>query len=145
MIKRLLILCILQCVVLCFSQSIRPIAQNISEFHTQKKIFEKFEVFTLNTSSDKLIEYKRAATDISVLNLDSRELKKLVYEKPEYLEVSFPFEGKVITVELYKNEIFTSDFKVTTSKGETADYIPGAYYRGIVKGNNQSVAAFSFF
>jgi hypothetical protein len=145
MIKRLFLLCIFHYAVLGFSQNIRAVARNISEFHTQKKNFEKFDLFTLNTGSDKLIEYKRAATDISVLNLDLRPLKRLVYEKPEYLEISFPFDGKMITVELYKNQIFTGDFKVTTSKGELADYTPGAYYQGIVKGDSHSVAAFSFF
>lgn len=145
MIKRFIILCILQLAVFGFSQGIRPVAQKISEFHAQKKNFEKFEVFTLNTASDRLAEYKRSATDISVLNLDVKQLKKLVYEKPEYLEISFPFDGKLITVELYKNQILTSDFKVTTGKGEIANYTPGAYYQGIVKGNHQSVAAFSFF
>ncbi|OPG99275.1 hypothetical protein B2I21_06085, partial [Chryseobacterium mucoviscidosis] len=81
----------------------------------------------------------------SVLNIDSKQLKKLVHEKPEYLEISFPFNEKLITLELYKNQIFTNDFKVTTNKGEIVDYTPGAYYQGIVKGDNQSVVAFSFF
>lgn len=145
MIKKLLAICILQCAVLGFSQSLRPVAAKVSEYHSQKKTFEKYDLFTLNNNSEKLTEYKRAATDISVLNIDGRQLKKLVHDKPEFLEVSFPFDGKQITMELYKNEIFTKDFKVTTSKGEIVDYTPGVYYQGIVKGDNQSVVAFSFF
>ncbi|GAA5101504.1 M12 family metallo-peptidase [Chryseobacterium ginsengisoli] len=123
----------------------KPVAQKVSEYHAQKKNFEKYDLFTVNKTSEKLAEYKRAATDISVLNIDSKQLKKLVYEKPEYLEVSFPFDGKIITMELYKNQIFTNDFKVTTNKGEIVNYTPGAYYQGIVKGDNQSIVAFSFF
>lgn len=145
MIKKLLTLCILQCAVFGFSQSMKPVAQKVSEYHAQKKNFEKYDLFTVNKTSEKLAEYKRAATDISVLNIDSKQLKKLVYEKPEYLEVSFPFDGKIITMELYKNQIFTNDFKVTTNKGEIVNYTPGAYYQGIVKGDNQSIVAFSFF
>jgi hypothetical protein len=145
MIKKILLLCILQFAVLGFSQNLRPVAQKVSEYHTQKKNFDKFDIFTGNKPSDKLPEYKRAATDISVIQIDARQLKKLVYEKPDYIEVSFPFDGKQIIMELYKNEIFTSDFKVTTNKGEIVNYIPGAYYRGIVKGDYQSVVAFSFF
>jgi hypothetical protein len=34
---------------------------------------------------------------------------------------------------------------VVTNKGEILKYNPGAYYIGIVKGNNTSIAAFSFF
>ncbi|GEN74698.1 M12 family metallo-peptidase [Chryseobacterium hagamense] len=145
MVKRLFLLCIFHYAVLGFSQNIRAVARNIAEFHTQKKNFEKFEVLSLNTDSDQLAEYKKSATDISVLNLDSRQLRKLVYEKPDYLEISFPFDGRIMTVELYKNQIFTKDFKITTSKGEIAEYTPGAYYQGIVKDDSLSVAAFSFF
>jgi hypothetical protein len=145
MIKKLLTLCILQCAVFGFSQNMKPVAQKVSEYHAQKKNFEKYDLFTVNKTSEKLAEYKRAATDISVINVDAKQLKKLVYEKPEYLEISFPFDGKQITLELYKNQIFTNDFKVTTNKGEIVNYTPGAYYQGIVKGDNESIVAFSFF
>lgn len=145
MIKKILIFCILQFAVLGFSQDLKPVARKVSEFHTQNKSFEKYDLFTVNKSSEKLSEYKRAATDISVLNIDNKQLKKLVYEKPDYLEVSFPFDGKQITMELYKNNIFTNEFKVVTSKGEIVNYTPGVYYQGIVKGDSKSVAAFSFF
>ncbi|MCJ8154039.1 M12 family metallo-peptidase [Chryseobacterium sp. SSA4.19] len=145
MIKKILLLCFLQCLVSGFSQNMKPVAQQVSEYHNQRKNFEKYNLFTINNSSDKLSEYKRAATDISIIQIDSKQLKKLVYEKPDYLEVSFPFDGQQITMELYKKEIFTNDFKVTTNKGEMVNYTPGAYYRGIVKGNYQSIAAFSFF
>lgn len=145
MIKKLLILSILQCGIFGFAQNMRPIAQKVSEFHTQKKNFEKYDVFEVNKTSEKLAEYKRAATDITVINVDSKQLKKIVHDKPEFLEISFPFDGKEITLELYKNQIFTNDFKVTTNKGEIVNYTPGAYYQGIVKGDNQSVVAFSFF
>lgn len=145
MIKKLLTICILQCAVLGFSQTLRPVAAKVSEYHAQKKAFEKYDLFTLSNNSDKLAEYKRAATDISVLSIDDKRLKKLVHDQPEFLEVSFPFNGKQITMELYKNEIFTREFKVTTNKGEIVNYTPGVYYQGIVKGDNQSVVAFSFF
>lgn len=145
MIKRLLIFCILQCAFFGFSQGIKPVAQKISEYHNQKKNFQQYDLFTVNKTSEKLAEYKRSATDISVLNIDTKQLKKLVHEKPDYLEISFPFDGKQIIIELYKNDIFTNEFKVRTSKGEIVNYTPGAYYQGIVKGDNRSVAAFSFF
>lgn len=145
MIKKLLLLSILQCSIFGFAQNMRPVAQKVSEYHTQKKNFEKYDLFTVNKNSEKLPEYKRAATDITVITVDAKQLKKIAHDKPEYLEVSFPFDGKLITLELYKNRIFTNDFKVTTNKGEIVDYNPGAYYQGIVKGENESIVAFSFF
>jgi hypothetical protein len=145
MVKKLLFLSILQFSLFGFAQNMKPVAQKVSEYHAQKKNFEKYDLFQVNKTSEKLAEYKRAATDITVINVDTKQLKKLVHDKPEFLEVSFPFDGKQITLELYKNQIFTNDFKVTTSKGEIVNYTPGAYYQGIVKGDNQSIVAFSFF
>lgn len=146
MTRKILLLCLLQCFVLGFSQKLRPVAQKISDYHAKKNTFQKYDLFDVNKTTQKLAEYKRAATDITVMNVKSAQLKRLVAEKPDYLEISFPFEGdKQITVELYKNQIFTNDFKVVTNKGEIVNYTPGAYYIGIVKGDDTSIAAFSFF
>jgi hypothetical protein len=60
------------------------------------------------------------------------------------MELSFPFENGEMTVELVKNNILTTDFQVETDKGTKA-YTPGVYYQGIIKGDNTSVVAFSFF
>lgn len=145
MIKKILFFCILQCSLCVFSQNLRPVAQKISEYHNQKKHFQNYDLFEVNSDPGKLSEYKKSATDITVIRVKSKELKKLLYDKPETLEISFPFDGKLVTVELYKSEIFTRDFKVTTDKGEIVNYTPGVYYQGILKGDDRSVAAFSFF
>ncbi len=145
MIKKILLLCILQCSMLGISQNLRPVAQKVSEYHNPGKAFQRYELFELNSQSEKLSEYRKSATDITVIRVKPKELKRIVSDKPETVEISFPFDGKLLTVELYKNQIFTKDFKVTTDKGEIVNYNPGVYYQGIVKGDNRSVAAFSFF
>lgn len=132
--------------MLGFSQNLRPIAQKISEYHIQNKDFKRYTLFEVNTTSNKAIEYKRAATDITVLSLNVGELQQIIKDKPQVIEISFPFQGnKNVTVELYKNQILTNDFKVNTNKGEITNYTPGVYYQGIVKGDDSSVVAFSFF
>ncbi|WP_312303085.1 T9SS type A sorting domain-containing protein [Chryseobacterium sp.] len=144
--KKILLLCFLQCCILSFSQKLRPVAQKVSDYHTGKTEIKKYDLFEVNQASDKLTEYRRAATDITVISLKTAELKRLITEKPEFIEISFPFNGnQQITVEMYKNQIFTNNFKVVTNKGKTVNYTPGVYYQGIVKGNNSSVVAFSFF
>ncbi|EJL67520.1 T9SS type A sorting domain-containing protein [Chryseobacterium populi] len=146
MIKKILLLCILQCFFIGFSQHLKPIPQKISEYHDQGESFVRYDLFEINKASGKMAVYKRAATDITVLNINQTELKKIIKDQPHLIEISFPFDGnKQITVELYKNQIFTNDFKVTTSKGQIVQYTPGVYYQGIVKGDQNSVVAFSFF
>lgn len=144
--KKILLLFILQCSVFCFSQTLKPIAHKISEYHKDRIPVRSYDLFELNTTSNKLSEYRKAATDLTAISLKSTELKRLISEKPEFIEISFPFEGgQSVTVELYRNQILTNDFKVVTGKGNTVNYTPGIYYQGIVKGDNSSVAAFSFF
>lgn len=146
MIKKILLFSISLCFILNFAQNLKPVSQKISEYHKQGKHFEKYDLFNINRTSPKMEEYKRAATDITAMTIHSVNLKKLVRDKPESIEISFPFEGdKKLTVELYKHQIFTDNFKVTTNTGEIVPYNPGAYYRGIIKGDNSSIVAFSFF
>ncbi|MBB6330438.1 hypothetical protein HNP24_001388 [Chryseobacterium sediminis] len=144
--KNFLLICFLQCFAFGFSQKLKPIAQKVSEYHNGKTELKSYDLFDINKNPDKLAEYKKAATDITVMSLKSAELKRLIREKPDFLEISFPFEGgKQITVEMYKHQILTNDFKVVTDKGKTVEYTPGVYYQGIVKGDNASIVAFSFF
>lgn len=146
MLKKIPILGLLLCFCLNFSQETKPIAKKIVELHSKVKQFDTYDLFQVNNNSDKKLEYKRSATDISVLSLNSSELKKIIKNRPEYLELSFPFQGdKKITVELIKNNIFTNDFTVKTNKGTVENYSPGVYYHGIVKGDTSSLVAFSFF
>lgn len=143
--KRVLQLLFSVCItILGFSQNLKPIAQKVANQKTAKKNFVKFSPFTREIASKNAAIYKQEASDVTVMQLKSSELQKIVNEKPEVMEMSFPFENKEITVELVKNEIFAGGFKVGTDKGN-ANYKPGVYYQGIIKGDNTSVVAFSFF
>lgn len=127
-----------------FSQNLKPVAQKIAAQKTAKKNFVKFSPFTKDVASKNEAVYKNEADGVTILKLKSSELQTIVSEKPEALELSFPFEDREITVELVKNTILTTDFQIETDKGVTA-YTPGVYYQGIIKGDNTSVVAFSFF
>lgn len=144
--KKILLIYFLGCFIFVFSQKLKPISQKVSEYRNGKIELKSYDLFEINKNPDKLAEYKRAATDITVMSLKPAELKRLIREKPDFLEISFPFDGgKQITVEMYKHQILTNDFKVVTDKGRAVEYTPGVYYQGIVKGDNASIVAFSFF
>jgi len=127
-----------------FSQNLKPIAQKIADQKSAKKPFAKFSPFTKDVASKNAATYKNEAEGVTVMQLKSTELQKIVNEKPQTMEMNFPFEDGEITVELIKNEIFAGGFKVGTDKGDT-NYAPGVYYQGIIKGDDTSVVAFSFF
>lgn len=127
-----------------FSQDLKPIPQKVKDSKMAKKSFVKYDLFTANVTLQKQVLYKAAAEDITVMTLNKSEINRISVERPDALEMSFPFEGKSITVELVKNNLYTRDFKVNTDKGYAA-YAPGVYYQGIVKGDNESLVAISFF
>jgi len=131
-------------VVLGFSQDLKPIAQKVADQKAKNRSFVKFSPFAKDVASKNAIMYKNEASDVTVMQLKPSELQAIVNDKPEAMELTFPFEDRELTVELVKNNILTTDFQVDTDKGIKA-YIPGVYYQGIIKGDNSSVVAFSFF
>ena len=127
-----------------FSQNLKPIAEKVKNVQAANKTFVKYNLFTVDPSAQKQALYQSAADGITVMKLNKTEVQRINSERPEAMEMSFPFEGKNITVELVRNNFFTHDFKINTDKGY-ANYTPGAYYHGIVKGDNESLVALSFF
>lgn len=142
--KQLLFIFFLFLSVLGFSQNLKPIAQKIENAHLAGKNFKSYHLFTKDKSSQTKQLYENAARDITVLQLKKSETSRIVAEQPETLEMTVPFEGHELTVELVKNNIFTDNFTVSTDKGNI-NYKAGVYYQGIIKGDPTSLAAFSFF
>ena len=143
--KRILQLCFtLVFFALGFSQNLKPIAQKVQKSLAANKTFVHYDFFTEDHSAAKQQLYNAAADGITVMKLSKTEIQRINSEKPEALEMNFPFEGKTLTLQLVKNNFFTQDFSVNTDKGYV-NYTPGAYYQGIVKGDNSSVVAISFF
>ncbi|AZI54570.1 T9SS C-terminal target domain-containing protein [Epilithonimonas vandammei] len=143
--KKILQLLFSVCItVFGFSQNLKPIAQKVAAQKSAKKTFAKFSPFTKDVASKNAATYRNEAEDVTVMQLKTTELQKIVNEKPQTMEMNFPFEDGEITVELVKNDIFAAGFKVGTDKGD-ANYTPGVYYQGIIKGDDTSVVAFSFF
>ena len=127
-----------------FSQDLKPVAEKVKNSRIANRMFVKYSPFTVDASPNKKAAYLSATEGITVMKLQKTELLRINTEKPEALEMDFPFEGKIVTVELVKNNFFTHDFKVNTDKGYI-NYTPGVYYQGIVKGDNESLVAISFF
>lgn len=121
------------------------ITEKIQQSHKNNLKFEKFDLFLLNVSKTQSQDFSKSAKDISVLNLNYQQLNALIAKKPENLEITIPYNGNQVTVELLKQEIFTKDFIVKNEKGNVIRYNPGVYYRGIIQGNSASLVGFSFF
>ena len=86
-----------------FSQNLKPIAQKVKDSKVANKSFVKYDLFTVDRSAQKQTLYRAAAEDITVMKLNKSEISRINVERPEALEMTFPFEGKNISVELVKN------------------------------------------
>jgi hypothetical protein len=82
------------------------------------------------------------------LTIDEDQLMQLTTEQPKTITLSIPVaKDRMFDVELALAENVADDFLVKTSGGKTFTQaeIGGVFYRGIVKGDGQSIVALSVF
>ncbi|MFA7615971.1 MAG: M12 family metallo-peptidase [Moheibacter sp.] len=120
------------------------VSQKVQELMTAKRQFNSYELFT-KSNDNKTAKYMESATDVTVLNMNSSELSRIVDEAPELITISVPYQNKEVAVKMYKHNVLTDNFFATDESGNILNYTPGQYYRGIVDGDYTSLVAISFF
>jgi gliding motility-associated-like protein len=91
---------------------------------------------------------KRSASfvrKLGLLSLDKKAINKLQEDRLELVAVSVPFEEEMIVLELFRTTPVADDFEVVTSDGSRFSETEGVHYRGVVKGDGQSVVALSVY
>ena len=94
-------------------------------------------------SNDAKIE--ATVTKSTTATLEVSALATLAASNVPFIELEIPYQDQIISLQLYKADILAEGFHVDTDQAKYVDYNQGAYYRGIIKGDYTSVAAFSFF
>lgn len=74
----------------------------------------------------------------------------MLNSKTENISFAIPVNGNEnMVLELFRVNVLSDDFKAGTLSGNgtinNVDYTPGLYYRGIIKGDNESFASLSIF
>lgn len=142
--KKIYLLIFLCCSVLSFGQ-IRAVSKKVQELNAKSQQFKSYDLFSVNTDAHKMAKYFTSATDVTVLNLNENQLNRLVKDAPNYLSISVPYQNEIVEVQLYKQNVVTEDFIAKDEQGNILDFTLGEYYRGIVKGDYESLVAISFF
>lgn len=138
-------------VVLCllFTQLV---AQN-NHYPIASKVYSNLDaiksspVQLLQKQSDQNLKSASVHQEVSeatLLTIQPAAIGRLLKERPGFLNMEIPVEGAApIELQLYKAEITTPDFYVSTSsnKGTEYQYEQGAYYWGIKKGDVNSLVA----
>ena len=65
--------------------------------------------------------------------------------KQQDITLNIPTNSGTISLELAQVNFMPDDFKIVTSEGKTERYNRGLYYQGIIKGDDNSMAAISIF
>lgn len=134
-----------------YSQDVKAIKPNqtanaVHQANLHRSVFEKIDLFKPETAflSTRMSSTIRQST---VAHINHTALKEISDVKPDALEIDIPFLGEQVTLELIQNSILDQNFKVFTSDQPTKEfkYKPGVYYRGIIKGDEESTVAISFF
>jgi hypothetical protein len=136
-------------VLFLFLMSLIMIGQNKvpQKISNLKAINAKFERISVLDKNNNGLDYesKKAVKEATFATINDSELKKIVDHKYETIEVQIPYKNEFISIELFKVEPFAAGFNVNTDQEKNISYSKGIYYRGIVKGNDNSIAAFNFF
>ncbi|MFT3795539.1 zinc-dependent metalloprotease [Flavobacterium sp.] len=138
--KRLFLFLLFSCGVL-FAQK-GKVSQAVTRLEQRGVDFETFDLF-----DSPYVPFADASalsqTTQAVLHFGA--LQSIYNAKPAAIQFAFPYNGQTISVQLYQVDIMTPDCKIKTDQGEYTAYSKGVYYRGIVSGNAESLAAVSFF
>lgn len=142
--KKYYLLLMLMTFSVLWGQSMK-IPQKMQELIQQKQNFVSYDLFSKNEDPLRSTKYQKAATDVTLLKLNDAQLAKVSKDAPSFLEFVVPYQSEEIVVQLFKQTVLTQDFQAKNEKGIPIDYEQGNYYRGIIKGDSQSLVAVSIF
>ena len=127
------------------AQQLKPVAQKVNE-RTAYYSFESIQLF--NPADVTTVENIRSSSGVkhaTVFEIRGKEQQNILNNKPQNILLTLPGNGNnSIELLLFRAQIFTPDFTITTASGK--NIIPeGVHYHGIIKGDNSSLAAVSIF
>ncbi|MFT3794640.1 M12 family metallo-peptidase [Flavobacterium sp.] len=140
--KKIITMMLLFASVASFAQ--KAVATKVGQLVSQNADFKRVSMLTV---SDGIAndQNRTAVEKATYAKLNTQELTHLMAAKHEYIELEIPYLGQTIKTQLYKVNPFANGFHADTDQAKNVTYEPGIYYRGIIKGDQNSVVSFSFF
>src|SRR6478672_1979585 len=140
--KKILLIIVLMFGFFGYSQN--KIAQNVKDLQNSKTSFRPVSV--LSASQQSVSEdIRKTVDDATLATLQLPNIAEIVANQYENIALEIPYQDQMLTVLLYKVNPFAEGFHVDTNKASNIPYQKGVYYRGILKNDYTSVAAFNFF
>ncbi len=123
---------------------IKPVAKLILDAKKSRNKFTAQEPFVIVRTNET---FQGALVKSSVLRLNEATQQALFTEKPDFLELKLAdASGQPLIVDLIKVDPFAPGFEVFTSDSDQPAQIEhGVFYRGVIQGQYNTVAAFTVF
>ena len=128
---------------------------SVKRFEIASEIMElkgsDFKDVSLFTSSGDAVndpKLSKFSANVTKLNIDANALSSLFSEKPDNITFNIPVGDGNVRLELTKVSILDKDFRFTTINNGVVSrqsYTHGVHYRGIISGDNGSIASISIF
>ena len=122
----------------------KKVAQNVSELLSTQAVFKTISVLfeTKNTDENTVNSIVKDAT-LAAINLQG--VNQILTRKHKTIELNIPYQNQNISLLLYEVNPLLEGFHVDSNEGKNIIYQKGAYYRGIIKTDPNSIATFNFF
>ena len=131
------------------AQKLKPLAQLVKDAKVSRNFaaVKPFTPIIAVRDGNGPMQYSNYLKEETIVNLNERELDDLNTNTSGALTLTLPFKNQLIDLELVEMNHLSDDFKVKTSaSGDNAVAIStGRFFRGIVKGDNESAVAISVF
>lgn len=140
--KKLLTMVLLVFATALFAQ--KKVAQKVQELISRNETFHNYSILSqlnLPLSAD----IKKTVDKAGAVQLQMDVLQQLMTDSKNAIEITVPYQQKSITVQMYRANVLAEGFHVDAPNQRNLPYSPGLYYRGIIKGDENSLVAFSFF
>ena len=120
--------------------ALKPVASWLESYRD----FADFRPVALFQRAIERSDLQDAVDDASLLSIDQGSVAALLQVAPQALLFSIPtVDGEQLDLELAQVEILAPNFYVSTNTQNNVPYQAAVHYRGIVRGNPNSVASLS--
>lgn len=120
------------------------IAQEVQKLQQENVLFTPFSLLTLDASISST-DIDKAVSNATLAKVDLAKVNEIASSDLKYIELKIPYQNQIFEIQLYQVTLFSDGFSIDTDKNKNIAYQKGVHYRGIIKGDTQSVAAFNFF
>ena len=103
------------------------------------------DLFSVDAQGKRSSEISKMVYQATTLKIKPTQLEKVVAAPGDKLDLSVPFENRILQLELVEQQIYADGFEVFTSEsnGHPVPYTKGKFYRGVIKDDPNSLASIS--